>query len=331
MKLPSIFADHMVLQAGAKLPVWGKADPGETVVVNLAGQQRRVTADQHGRWRVVFDPITSDSPLQMQLSSSASDKTITIQDILIGEVWICSGQSNMDWPVRAALEPAREIAEADYPQIRLFIVENRASSQPQEDLVGQWRICSPKTVGDFSAVGYFFGRKLHRHLKTPMGLIESAWGGTACEAWTDIDSLKAEPVLEPIVQRYEQSLPRAAELRAEYEKKLAEWIELATHKDPGDSKTSAGWAGVEFDDSGWKSIDLPGSFESCTGQDIDGAVWYRRVVNVPESWAGRELELNIGVVDDHDVAYFNGVRVGSTGPDTPRAWQVARRYIVPAE
>jgi len=321
----------MVLQAGAKLPVWGRADPGETVVVKLAGQELAATADQQGRWRVVFEPIASDSPLEMQISSSGSDKTITIRDILIGEVWICSGQSNMDWPVRAALEPAKEIAEADYPQIRLFIVHNRASSQPQEDLVGQWRVCSPKTVGDFSAVGYFFGRKLHRHLKTPVGLIKSAWGGTTGEAWTDLDSLKADPVLQSIVQRYEQSLPRAAELRVEYEKKLAEWMELATHKDPADSKTSEGWAGIEFDDSAWKSIDLPGTFEGCTGQDVDGAVWFRRAVEVPEAWAGRELELNLGVVDDYDVAFFNGVRVGSTGPDTPRAWMVHRSYIVPAE
>jgi sialate O-acetylesterase len=327
-KLPALFSDHMVLQRGARLPVWGWADPGEPVRVKLLQQEQNTTADEKGRWRVMLEPIACDHAVEMTVTSPS--RSITIRDILVGEVWLCSGQSNMQWPLRASLDAKREICEAEYPRMRLFTVEMRASATPLDDVSGKWVICSPKNVAEFSAVGYFFGRELHRTLKTPVGLINSSWGGTTAEAWTDVLSLRSDPLLKPILDRYELHLPQFEAARKEFQTKLSEWREVALQKDPGNTKLAEGWAGADFDDGAWKQIDLPARFEDATSEAIDGAVWFRRKVSVPESLVGKDLAIELGVVDDFDVTYFNGEQVGATGAETPMAWNARRRYPVPA-
>ncbi len=181
VKLPAIFGDHMVLQRGAKVPIWGKADPGERVTVRVGAQSHAATADAEGKWRVTLDPIESSEPVEMTV---AGKNAITFRDVLFGEVWVCSGQSNMGFTLKSATGGAEAVKSADRPRMRLFMVGRAIKETPQEELSeGKWDVCTPQTVGGFSAVAYFFGRDLQDTLNCPVGLIQPSWGGTRAEAW----------------------------------------------------------------------------------------------------------------------------------------------------
>jgi sialate O-acetylesterase len=182
VRLPAIFGDHMVLQRDAKVPIWGKADAGERVTVTVAGQEHAATADDTGKWRVTLQPIASTDPVEITVTAK---NALTYKDVLFGEVWVCSGQSNMGFALKNATGGADAVKTADRPTMRLFTVGRKvAPDAPQDDLSeGKWEVCTPEIVGDFSAVAYFFGRELQDKLNVPMGLIEPSWGGTRAEAW----------------------------------------------------------------------------------------------------------------------------------------------------
>lgn len=198
VRLPKILGSHMVIQQQVPVKVWGWADPGERVEVSLAGQTRAVEADAQGRWLVVLEPLPAGGPHRLVV---AGKNRLELEDVLVGEVWLGSGQSNMQWPVSRSMNAEKEIAEANWPKIRLFTVARNIAPTPQEDCEGQWVVCSPETVAAFSAVLYFFGRKLHQELELPMGLINSSWGGTMAEAWTSREALQTDPDFAPILER----------------------------------------------------------------------------------------------------------------------------------
>jgi sialate O-acetylesterase len=201
VRLPAIFSDHAVLQREMPVPVWGWADPGEEVTVTIAGQTQRATADEKGKWRVALSPLSVGEPLTMVVKGK---NQVERNDILVGEVWLCSGQSNMEFPVAAATDADLEIPVASHPRIRLVRVKGEGSQTPVEDFDGRWEICSPETVKGFSAVGYFFGRELQQHLDVPVGLIDDSWGGSACEAWIRRDRLEGKPLYEALLARWEK-------------------------------------------------------------------------------------------------------------------------------
>jgi len=194
LRLPHLFGNNMVLQQGRPVPIWGWADPGERVAVRIqqkngnAVANATTTADQNGRWRLHIGPLQVGGPYTLTIQAG---NTVTLRNVLVGEVWVCSGQSNMGWPVSRAKNAQQEIARANWPQIRLFTVAHRVAEQPVDDVEGEWRLCSPETVGSFSAVGYFFGRELHKALKVPVGLIHSSWGGTPAESSTAISQRRS--------------------------------------------------------------------------------------------------------------------------------------------
>ena len=176
VKLPGIFGDHMVVQRSMKIPVWGWADSGEKVTVKVLQQEQAATADDKGKWRVVLDPVASDAPITITVSGKNS---ITLSDVLVGEVWLCSGQSNMERRVDQVANATETIAAANHPQIRLFVVDHANELEPRDDIKGgSWMICTPESIPHFSAVAYTFGLNLQDNLHVPMGLIESNWGGT---------------------------------------------------------------------------------------------------------------------------------------------------------
>jgi sialate O-acetylesterase len=228
VRLPAVFSDHMVLQRDTSVPVWGWADAGEKVTVRFAGNQAVATADDDGRWRVDL-PAMPASADGRELSVSASN-TIVLGDVLVGEVWLCSGQSNMAWPVSRSTNAQAEINAADHPLIRLCTVANKIASEPQDDVTSAgWALCSPAAVPNFTAVGYFFGRDLHEAIDLPIGLIHSSWGGTPAQSWTPRERLDADEQLAPITYRYEQALlvydQRMEEFRAattEYRNQVAD-------------------------------------------------------------------------------------------------------------
>ena len=197
VRLPALFSDHMVMQQDAAVPVWGWADPEEEVSVAIAGQQKTTRADATGQWKVILDKLKPGAALTLTIKGQ---NTIIVNDVLVGEVWLGSGQSNMARTTKSAKDFAKEQAAANLPDIRMFKVESGAATSPQSDCKGAWKVCAPETVGGYSAVLFFFGRELHRNLKVPLGLIHSSVGGTTIEQWTDADVQRKQPKLRPLFE-----------------------------------------------------------------------------------------------------------------------------------
>ncbi len=198
VRLPKVFGDHMVVQQQLPVQVWGWADPGEKVTVTLGDRSATATACEKGKWALKLDPLPAGGPYEMKV---AGKNELVLKDVLIGEVWICSGQSNMEWPVRATVNADQEIAAANYPNLRLFTVAKNVAEKPVDDVQGAWAACTPASIPNFSAVAYFFGRKLHKDLGVAVGLVNSSWGGTLCEAWTSKAGLESDADFRPILAR----------------------------------------------------------------------------------------------------------------------------------
>ncbi len=238
VRLPGVFANHLVLQRDVPLPVWGWADPGENVTVTLAGQSQSAAADSAGKWSVKFAPVQAGGPYVLRVQGK---NALERSDLLVGEVWLCSGQSNMAMTVSGVRDKDAEIAAANYPQIRLCTVARKTAKEPQDNCEAVWRTCSPGTVGGFSAAAYFFGRELHKELGVPVGLIDSSWGGTPVQAWTSVKAQESAPELRPTIENFKQSLvgydPAAAQQR--FEKALAAWPQ-AVEKAKAEGKPAPG-------------------------------------------------------------------------------------------
>ena len=200
VRLPAIFSDHMVIQDGRPVKVWGWASPGESIEIEFAGQKLRLRANNAGKWKAEFKPVKGRGPHQMVFTGR---NRLTIQDILVGEVWVCSGQSNMEWPLARSHNSSKEIAEAEFPKIRLFKIQRQASGKPQENCQGTWVSCNPQSAKNFSAVAYFFGRNLKIKTGTPIGLIQSTWGGSPIEGWTSVAALERVKDARPILDKGE--------------------------------------------------------------------------------------------------------------------------------
>ena len=203
VKLPSIFGSHMVLQRDHANPIWGWAEPGEKVTVSIAGQSQMVTTGKDGAWRVKLQPLKVNA--KGQTLTIKGSNTIKFTDVLVGEVWICSGQSNMAWSVDRAYDPDLESLTAKFPNIRLISVPQVGTQEPQKDFEGEWMAATPESVMSFSAVGFFFGRTLHQALNVPVGLIDNAWGGSAAEAWIRRDRLANLPAAQPFMEQWQQT------------------------------------------------------------------------------------------------------------------------------
>ncbi len=285
IKLPAVIGDGMVLQRDIKVPIWGTADPGEKVTVTLGDQKAAATADADGRWMVRLDPLKAGGPFEMTVVGS---NRITLKDILVGEVWVCSGQSNMAMAVKACANAAQEIAAADYPNIRLFTVSRTVAATPQSDTKGAWVHCSPETVPDFSAAAYYFGRHLYKELNVPIGLIHTSWGGTPAEAWTSRATLEADPDLKVIVDRWDDQIAkyRKTDSAAEPAAKPAARGKAAkpaaggkAAKPPTDPATSPHRAAGLYN----------GMIHPLIPYAIRGAIWYQGESNAGRAYQYRKL------------------------------------------
>jgi len=226
VKLPGFFTDHMVLQRDVEVPVWGWADPGEKVTVRLGEKEKTAAACEKGKWSVTFEAMKAGGPLSLTV---AGTNTVTINDVLLGEVWVCSGQSNMAMSVSRSKDFDKERAAATHPRIRMVTISRTPAETPQEACSGQWLVCSPETVGGFSATAYFFGRTLHEELGVPVGLINSSWGGTPVQAWTCLKCQQAQPELKSLLDGWKERIENydAEQARTQYEKALTAWKEKA--------------------------------------------------------------------------------------------------------
>lgn len=323
LKLPAFFSDSMVLQQNTSAPVWGWAKAGEKVEVSgsWSGKTVQATADNSGKWMVKLPTPKAGGPYDVTIKAN---ETKTLHSVLIGEVWICSGQSNMEMPVQgwsgAPINNSdAEIAEADYPAIRFFTVEKKIAFAPQQNVKGEWSSCSPASAATFSATAYFFGRELYKHLHIPIGLIHTSWGGTVAEAWTSEASLRTMNDFNKGIDVVNQLATDMKERMLKDSLNTVAWQKALASKDNSYA--------ADATDTSWHTMALPTTWES-KGLDIDGIVWFKRTVDVPVAWQGKIVKLNLGPIDDNDVTFLNGSVVDSTLQDG--MWMKERNYTVPA-
>jgi sialate O-acetylesterase len=317
--LHPLFSDHAVLQRGIPVPVWGWTKPGEKVTLTCHGQEAVATAEANGRWQAKLGPFEAGGPYTITV---VGPESVTVKDVLIGDVWICSGQSNMEMGI-GACNATNDIASAEFPQMRLLTVPRLVATEPVESAPCHWLPCSPKNVmqglwGGFSAAGFYFGRELQRELKIPIGLIHISWGGTLAEAWTSDEGLQPLPDFAAPLKQFKALAAVAKHGSVDYARQLESWYAA---NDPG---TAGGWQKPETDTADWKTVRMPQPWEEAGLPDYDGVGWFRREFEVPDAWVGMNLVLRLGPIDDMDTTWVNGVKVGQND-----AYNIDRVYRVP--
>ena len=331
VELTPLFSDNMVFQQNCQAPVWGKAAPGAVVSVTPSwnGKTYRATAGPDGKWSVKIEtPRGSFKKFSVTISDG---DPVVLQNVLVGEVWLASGQSNMQMPVeswRAVRTNQEDIAgAAKYADVRLLQV-SRATGMREHDYFSadfdKWKESSPETVRNFSAAAWYFGLKLMEELHVPVGIIHSSWGGTIIEAWMSEEALSAYPEMSASLAHIKTLSDDVSEREKTFDEELAAFNREAGLKDLGKSGGVAVWARPDFDDTSWKTMTLPSMVQELWPA-TNGIYWFRKTVEIPADWAGKELTLSLGPVDDWDETYWDGELVGSG-----KLWNKAREYTVPA-
>ena len=289
VKVANIFGDNMVLQRDQKVNIFGTAEPGELITVVVREQTALAKADKDGRWIAELEPLAVGEPFEVLVSGK--DNQIKFKNVVAGEVWICSGQSNMEWTVAGAGNPKEEIAAANWPMIRHVNIQNTTSPVPKSEANNSgWQVCSPETAANFTAVGYYFGRHLHQELDVPIGLINTTWGGTIVETWISAESLSQNDDFRVRVNQIQKNSAGLEEAIQKYQAEIAEWNANFTKAMEAADKDND-W-GKDVDDSNWGTHQLPGGW---TGElnSFDGVMWYRKTIEVPEAWAGKAATLSL--------------------------------------
>ena len=326
--LHPLFTDHMVLQRDVTTTIWGWTQPGKEVTVTLAGGRATGVADAQGKWRGKLAALPAGGPYTMTV---AGPQTVEVRDVLLGDVWLCSGQSNMQMSVGGSMNAKAEIAAATHPRIRLFGVPwaglrpggpRALHTEPQETVAAMWEVCSPETVGGFSAVGYFFARDLQKSVDVPIGLIRAAVGGSSITAWCSPSMLQDVPTVKPGLESLDalKALVRENKIGETYFQGVVQrWWEQ------NDAGTRDGWFKPECDTTGWRRVTLPAEGGKADSPPLQGIVWFRKEVDLPEDWAGKELSLYTTGIWEGDMTWFNGTVVGEFG----QGW-INRTSRVPA-
>lgn len=315
LKLHALLGDHAVLQANKPIAISGTANPGATVRALLGDAAQETVANAKGSWSIAFPARPAGVALHLEVTSGAQQ--VTASDLITGEVWLCSGQSNMEWTLGMIKDSASDIAAATDPLIRCTTIPRVNAVEPTSSMAAVWKPATPAAAATFSAVAWFFARRLREVSGVPVGLIVSAWGGSCIAPWMPREALARRP-------RYSEMLTRADVRPVANEEQSME-----PHPLTGRLPVSAGWEKPDFDDAEWKALRVPGLWQDQSWR-FNGAVWYRAVVQIPAAWKGRVLKLDFGPIDDFDDTFVNGVRVGGIGPENPGAYSTPRSYEIPA-
>ncbi len=324
VRLPAIFSDHMVLQRADHAPVWGAANPGENVTVSLHGRTASAQAGPDGRWRVDLDTSTlGDGPQQLVVEGT---NRVVIDDVLIGEVWLASGQSNMELTLAVTTGAREEMSRPEDNRLREFAVTKNPSEKPQDWGEGQWRIARPDTVGKFSAVGYYFGRTLRRELNAPVGIISAAFGGTCAEAWVSPEAVARDPLLQTdAAQKLEIMRHRPARV-ASYQQDLRAWLK-ENHREDTEIDLAAGQP-QPLSVGDWHELKVPNSLTQA-GIPTGGSVWLRKQVSLRETMEGKPLRLELGPIPGLVAVYWDGTAIGRITAETAGR-QMGGLFQVPA-
>ena len=319
--LSPLFGDHAVLQRDRPVALWGWANAQASVSVTLRGTSLPVaptsqsSAAADGRWLVQLGPLPAGGPYRLEVVSG--DRRTAANDILVGDVWLCSGQSNMEFPVSGAKDAAAEKASANWPRIRHLAVARVIAGEPQQSLGAvKWAVCAPESVSSFTAVGYFFARRLHQDLQVPIGLVNTSYGGTRAECWTSAEALSTLPEFASPLSRFRELVTRSREQQAQtgqdYDTRMRAWYRA---NDPGSGRDAAPWAEAAANlTAGWHDVTLPAKLKESKAvpTNFTGTVWLRRDVDLPEAVAGKGGMLNLVRVKDMNAAWVNGRSVGDS-------------------
>jgi len=307
VRMPLLFSDGMVLQRNKPIPVWGWADANEKVEVFFNKQTKTITADSTGKWMVNLNAEKAGGPFELSIIGK---NKIVITNVLVGEVWICSGQSNMEFQVNKTMNSEKEINDSNYPMIRHFGVAQDLSGFPKEDLkAGKWAVCNKENVGDFSAVGYFFAKKIYAELKIPVGIINTSWGGTNVETWTSREAFENSSEFKDMIANVPQvdidslSKSQIGLITAKIEK--IQGSKVSTNEE-------LLFKELNFDDGKWPEMIVPELWESQQLNNLDGMVWMRKSIIVTKEDANKKAILELAKIDDQDFTYINGVLIGTT-------------------
>lgn len=320
VKLPLLFSDNMVLQRNKTIPVWGWASANELVTVHFNQQTKKVVADKTGNWKVDLEPEKAGGPFELTITGK---NTISIKEVLVGEVWICSGQSNMEFQMYKNRDAEKEMKDANYPMIRHFGVAQDLSGQPKTNLkAGQWAVSNKENIKDFTAVGFFFAKKLYAELKVPIGIINTSWGGTCVETWTSREAFKNSPEFQSMIA----DVPEVDMdvVFQSYKKGLLENIKKVQGFEVSIENENQ-FKELTFDDVKWPEIKVPSLWENQQIGNIDGVVWMRKTIVLTADQAKKEAVLHLSKIDDEDITYVNGTQVG-----TNTIWEAQRVYNIPA-
>ena len=331
--LPSVFTDNMVLQQKTDITFYGDATKNKQLTVKTGwnGKEYHTEADGQGKWSLKIPTPAAGGPYEITFSDG---KKLQLKNVMIGEVWFCSGQSNMEMPVAGwgkVMNYEQEIAEAAYPAIRLFQVKKNTSLAPLKEVestLGGWQECSSATVPEFSALAYFYARALWKELNVPIGVIDCTWGGTPVEAWTSHETLRQVMGFREEMDKLERLGFDPNRMEQAYSEERAHWQSLFTEKDKGMENGKLCWTAPSLSEEDWQTISLPGYWEGKGLKDFDGIIWFRRSLEIPAEWAGKPLTLRLGMIDDEDITYFNGVEIArGAGYMTPRTYTIPAKLV----
>lgn len=330
VELPAIISDHMVLEKSPTTHLWGTADSGEKISVTLDGQTVKTTADSQGQWLTSLN-LEKSGPGPFSLEVKGTN-TILVSDVVVGEVWLASGQSNMEMRLVDTMDAKTEIADSTNPLLRQFLVTKNTSDTPVDTVEGKWVSASPETSGGFSAVAYYFGKSLQKTLGVPVGLIHSSWGGTPSEAWTSSAALDSVPDLQAARSRINEEVRTYPERRKVFQETLTAWTK-ANHREDPSAAPAETFAASDVSTENWTSVSLPGTLDR-SEKPSPGTAWVRRKIEISPDQAGKPLPLDLGVIAGYDRVYWNGhLLIESTleslpGTNWPRR---GPGYSVPAE
>lgn len=318
VQVADIFSDNMVLQRNMDVNIWGTAAPGEQLVLNFNGQNQKTKANKQGKWSVVLNPMKAGGPFDLTINGA---KKLVLKNILIGDVWVCSGQSNMEMRVSETYNAEEEISKGNYPEIRFFTVPRNVSNVPVEKMPNtSWKVCSPETVKNFSAVGFYFARDLQAEINVPIGLINASWGGTHVETWTSKEFMSKVPKYESIGERID--MYNKEEIALQKKKELMNKLGVLPEEEIG---LKHAWMSPETDYTSWKMIQLPNMWEHVGYNELNGVVWFTREFEITAKDLDNDATLFLGKIDDSDITWINGQQVGSMD----MSWNIERAYSIP--
>ena len=316
IKLPGYFTDNMMLQRDMPIKIWGWGNRYETVTVSIHDQKVNTRCKKDGTWEIILSPIPYGGPYS--LTVQGKENSIKIENILIGDIWLCSGQSNMEWTVEQSANSKQEVQNANYPEIRALKVPKSIKNSPQDNFNAQWEICSPSTVGAFSGIAYYYARALYKEVQIPIGIINASWGGTDIETWISDEAFTALP--SNVQKQYNMEVVNNLEEYIRQNKGQKQAFLDAMENDPGINNQ---WFIPGFNTVAWEEMKVPGEWGTTPLSLIDGHVWFKYDRNLTCTEAGRPATLSLGTIDDADITWVNGTKVGNaSGWDTPRIYSI---------